>query len=70
VLARHEIEGRDAAPSLAQPPKTNPRSFASIENCSEGMGHQNQSANEETEHWLNFGDQLEIVRFSGFISRD
>src|SRR5271169_2706713 len=25
---------------------------------------------EETDRWLNFGDQLEIVRLSGFISRD
>jgi hypothetical protein len=35
----------------------------------EGDGHPNQPAREETDPWLNSGDQLEIMRLVGFFSR-
>src|SRR5271170_6181743 len=41
------------------------RDLASIENCSEGMGHPNQSAGEETGSLAKFRPWLEIVRLSG-----
>ena len=32
--------------------------LAATENCSGGDGHPNQSARDETDRWLNSGDQL------------